>query len=32
MLLLVHERIAKALQADGFEGMTLTPVRESAAN
>jgi len=29
MLVLVHERVATAIQAGGFEGMTLQPVRES---
>jgi hypothetical protein len=27
MLILVHERVAKAIQAAGFVGLTLQPVR-----
>lgn len=30
MLVLVHERIAKAIEAGGFEGLTLQAVRETA--
>ena len=30
MLVLVHERIAKAIEVGGFEGLTLQPVRETA--